>query len=515
LADITFDREAQVKPLFKPFTGQSPVTRGYPLVAGNELKKTESAHYPFWFKWDTSAYASDPGGPRKLTFTATDWMDRSAPHVATFGPEFPDVVPPQSVPDDPEGVTFDVKVKAHLGPYPTGMTGAAEDKLKLSFKGQDAAGFAYEAKWKLAGGSAQPVREEPFRGTNATTPFVEKTLQVKVTRKIGVTPPEAPQTLVLRAESTLFPSLAHEIEVELAPDICGAPLTGTPRAAPSGFALIPGGSYQRGNVIGDSSVINAPVQTIAVSAFYIQTTETTHAQWDAVWTWGLSHGYTDLPTGTLAGRPSKGASHPVHSVSWYSVVKWCNARSEMEGLRPCYYKGPEKTTAQIYRTGSVNVANDGVCWGANGYRLPTEAEWEKAARGGLTGRRFPCGDTISHSQANYVSRSAPSYDASDTLGFHPSFSSGGYPYTSPVTSFPATGYGLHDMAGNVQEWCWDWFGSYATNADPRGPSAGSYRVLRGGDYNGYAFMATCAQRNRYGPHQYFDSWGFRPARGRP
>jgi formylglycine-generating enzyme required for sulfatase activity len=299
---------------------------------------------------------------------------------------------------------------------------------------------------------------------------------------------------------------------------------------PAGFALIPGGAYQRGDNLDGMS--DAPVQTITVSAFYLQTTETTQAQWDTVRAWGLSHGYTDLVTGTQAAYPSKGANHPVHSVSWFDVVKWCNARSEMEGLRPCYYTGPQKTTAQIYRTGSENVTNDAVCWGATGYRLPTEAEWEKAARGGLTGKRFPRGDTISHSQANYyvystdgsTDRSHPNffyYDVSPTQGYHPTWShnhDGNYPYTSPVGSFAANDYGLSDMAGNVWEWCWDWYGRYATDADPRGPSVGPfYRVIRGGGWGSDAGYARCAQRGisipgYSGGHYYF--FGFRPARGR-
>jgi formylglycine-generating enzyme required for sulfatase activity len=110
-----------------------------------------------------------------------------------------------------------------------------------------------------------------------------------------------------------------------------------------------------------------------------------------------------------------------------------------------------------------------------------------AARGGLSGKRFPWGDTITQNQANYLSywengRPALPYDLNPAQGYHPSYQSGDYPYTSPAGSFAPNGYGLHDLAGNLWEWCWDWCDNYspAPVSDPHGPAKGWGRILRGG-----------------------------------
>lgn len=97
--------------------------------------------------------------------------------------------------------------------------------------------------------------------------------------------------------------------------------------------------------------------------------EVTKALWDEVRTWGITNGYTDLPTGD-----GKEADHPVQEINWYAMVKWCNARSLKEGLTPCYFTNALKTVDFLYKTGNVDIDNTMVNWNANGYRLPTEAE---------------------------------------------------------------------------------------------------------------------------------------------
>ena len=271
------------------------------------------------------------------------------------------------------------------------------------------------------------------------------------------------------------------------------------------FAPIPGGAYSMGNLVGDGDITNAGTVSVTLSPYYLSVNDTTKAQWDVVRTWGASNGYTDLPAGG-----GKAANHPVQTLTWYDAVKWANAASEKDGLTPCY-----KVGGAVYRT----TQNDAVTcdWSANGYRLPTEAEWEVAARGGLSGKRFPWGNTLSQSQANYKASATYTYDASGSVNnYHPVYATGGNPYTSPVASFAANGYGLYDMAGNVAQWCWDWYGaSYSGGSNPRGASTGNCRIQRGTAWGAFADDARSAARAYNFPTDstYFN--GFRLARGRP
>ncbi|HVM47837.1 MAG TPA: SUMF1/EgtB/PvdO family nonheme iron enzyme [Candidatus Acidoferrum sp.] len=292
------------------------------------------------------------------------------------------------------------------------------------------------------------------------------------------------------------------------------------RAMPSSMPLIPAGSFTMGDTMGDAnnstndwpSESELPAHTVYVSAFHMDQYLVTSNLWLKVKAWEGGNGYSYDDPGS-----AKASNHPVQTVNWYDVVKWCNARSEMEGLTPCYYTDSGMTT--VYKTGDDDNLN--VNWGANGYRLPTEAEWEKAARGGLSGHRFPWGDTISESQADYYSEGTNnySYDLSDTT-FNPAFATGDQPYTSPVGSFAPNGYGLYDMAGDVSEWCWDWWSlnyySQSPGTDPRGPaSSGSYyvHVLRGGHWYYTAFKARCACRYYLAPSSINIHLGFRCVRG--
>ena len=290
--------------------------------------------------------------------------------------------------------------------------------------------------------------------------------------------------------------------------------TGAP-AVPETMAFIPAGSFEMGDSFHEGCPDERPVHTVTVSAFYIGRYEVTNEEMLDALQWAYENGRIDVTTSTIrnaigdpqkllhfddvqcritwdgdrfAIKETKGSGYPCVEVTWYGAVAYCNYRSEIEGRAPCY------------------DLNDWSCdWSADGYRLPTEAQWEKAARGGASGRRFPWGDTdtISHTRSNYDSSGDQDYDVSPTRGDHPDYGNGEYPYTSPVGSFAPNDYGVYDMEGNVWEWCWDRYdGHYyqeSPEVDPRGPSSGEYRVVRSGRWGYDAYYSRISGRRHGWP----------------
>ncbi|MBK1814207.1 SUMF1/EgtB/PvdO family nonheme iron enzyme [Luteolibacter yonseiensis] len=278
---------------------------------------------------------------------------------------------------------------------------------------------------------------------------------------------------------------------------------------------IPGGTFQQGDAEGPTP--SRPVHPVQVAGFMMDRFEVTRADWEKVATWAQAHGY-DIPILLRFNQPPYNvpANHPAVAVSWYDSVKWCNARSEMEGRRPVYFTDTTATT--VYRTGEVDLVAANVNWSGDGYRLPTESEWERASRGGLEGRKFPWGDEDADLRSN-------SWNFQLFTGRAPDEE---FPYTERVGYFDGTqpggmpnmenGYGLHDMSANAWEWTWDRMGDYTRDKqyDPKGPDSGTVqRVQRGGSWWNYVDQATNFQRLPFPPNGSDDYGmiGFRCIRG--
>ncbi|MBN2271984.1 MAG: formylglycine-generating enzyme family protein [Sedimentisphaerales bacterium] len=288
---------------------------------------------------------------------------------------------------------------------------------------------------------------------------------------------------------------------------------------PDDMVYIPDGTFEMGDSFNEGGSDDRPVHTVTLDSFFMGQYEVTNGQYCDYLNSALSQGLIAVTSGVVyqAGsgtsypycdtHSSNGYSQidyndvtetfsvrtkserdmsndPIVQVSWYRAVAYCNWRSQEEGYEQCY-----------------DLSSWDCDFGKHGYRLATEAEWEYAARGGLSGRRFPWGDTITHSQANYYSSSMWSFDTSPTRGFHPIWNDGVGPYTSPVGSFASSGYGLYDMAGNVWERCNDWYSSsyYSSSPmnNPTGPTTGSSHVIRGGCWGLDAWDSRVAERLKF------------------
>ncbi len=239
-----------------------------------------------------------------------------------------------------------------------------------------------------------------------------------------------------------------------------------PTAITTGFARIPAGRFVMGSPIEEAgrSVDERPHEVTIRWPFEMQATEVTQAEYEA------------LIGKNPANNKSCGGRCPVEQVSWFEAVHYCNELSRRRKLPLCYVEA------------GLQITSKGVHCG--GFRLPTEAEWEYAARGGSTGPR--------HGTLGDVAW----YDLNSRLQSH------------PVASKHKNRFGLYDMLGNVFEWVWDWQGPYDMSqlVDPVGAPTGDNRLFRGGAYRWSAGEARAAFRNAYGPKNKVEWIGFRCVR---
>ena len=241
------------------------------------------------------------------------------------------------------------------------------------------------------------------------------------------------------------------------------------------MVFVEGGTFQMGEYYNVG-----PVHTVTVSSFYMSDHEVTQEEFYGV--------MRDNPS-CFSGN----WENPVECVSWYDAIEYCNALSLREGLTPCY-------------SGNPYMGEGYTCdFSANGYRLPTEAEWEYAARGGkkdYLDTRYSGSDNLSRvAWYGYC-------DEEDSIRTVTECT------TMPVKQKLPNELGLYDMSGNVCEWCWDWYDKYTSLAqtNPRGASSGSDRILRGGSWYGSASFCRVASRYSYDPSVVSSGHGFRVVR---
>lgn len=230
---------------------------------------------------------------------------------------------------------------------------------------------------------------------------------------------------------------------------------------------VEGGSFSMGSENGTPS--EQPVHQVQIDSFYICKYEVTQSQWNEI-----------MGTNPTFDK-GKGEKYPVYNVTWSDAIDFCNKLSIKEGRTPCY---------------SGSGAGTECDFSANGYRLPTEAEWEYAARGGRKSKQYIYAGS----------------NNADEVGWCTANSEG---KTHEVGSKAASELGIYDMSGNLWEWCWDWYDIkyyvFSPSRNPAGPDSGIYRVLRGGGWGINADGLRCAYRY-YGAHRSDSSSGFRCVR---
>ncbi|MBN2841681.1 MAG: formylglycine-generating enzyme family protein, partial [Sedimentisphaerales bacterium] len=259
---------------------------------------------------------------------------------------------------------------------------------------------------------------------------------------------------------------------------------------PEGFIHVPGGTFTMGRTTGSGDSDELPTHSVTLNSFYMGKYEVTQAEYSQY-----------MQQGSIwASDYGLGDNYPAYSVSWYATLKYCNLRSMNESLTPVYSINGSSDPDDWGEVPTSNNTtwNAALCnWNATGYRLPTEAEWEYAARGATN-------------NPDYL------YSGSDDINAVAWYNDNNTPNGSkPVGGKAANGLGIYDMSGNVFEWCWDWYGSYSSSAqtNPTGPSSGSYRLIRGGGWADNTNLCRVTNRyNYYGPYDNSHGSGFRIVR---
>jgi formylglycine-generating enzyme required for sulfatase activity len=280
------------------------------------------------------------------------------------------------------------------------------------------------------------------------------------------------------------------------------------------LVYVPGGTFTQEDTLGNSF-------THTISAFEIGKYEVTYELWYTVRTWAESNGYIfanqgrEGNDGTDGATPTSGNFEPVTFINWRDAMVWCNAYSEMDGRTPVYYSDSTYTTvlkmssdSNLIDSSPGSYDNPYVDDTANGYRLPTEGQWQYAASY-IDGTSWL---PYNHASGDNSSYCYPNDGGTSTVfGDYAWYSGNSGSSTNDVGTKLANYLGIYDMSGNVWEWCWDWHGSYPSGheTDYKGAVSGSGRVFRGGSWSDGANCLRVGYRSSGSPYGGYSFIGFR------
>lgn len=256
------------------------------------------------------------------------------------------------------------------------------------------------------------------------------------------------------------------------------------------MVLVPAGTFTMGSPTEEPGHQRHETQhqVTLTRAFYICDHEVTQSEWQSVMGWNDSR--------------FDGADRPVEQITWWDCIQYCNLRSAQEGLDSVYVMSARSYAGAHITTATVTIPN----WNRNGYRLPTEAEWEYACRAGTS-------TALCNGPLTQIGRPCARDSVLELVGW---YCANAGDTTHEVMELPPNALGLHDMHGNVWEWCWDWWdgSDYGSGAvtDPTGASSGLEHVPRGGGWKYLAQDCRSACRGRFSPLDRYQALGVRVVR---
>ena len=415
------------------------------LLADADAKKAEQNSVGNK-RWTFEITAADETANGTYTVAALDSDGREEASQITID-NF-DFTPPAKV----KGVTatYSNKLKVIILNW-TNPTDSDFDHVEISYTSTDSTGYSEKSKAEVVTGT-----EKTFEGIDGNKSYY--TYYIASVDKLG--------------------NKSNEVKYRVS-------VNKTVSNVPEGFEEIPRASISGTESWTPSSDVFVSRRKLEIASFYMSDHPVTRGEYKAVMGEDPSYASAYDKDGNRLTGDDAVKNNPVNNISWYDALVYCNTLSIKEKLTPCYAIGGKTNPSEwgAGPTSNNSTWDAATCdFTADGYRLPTEAEWEWAARGG--------GESYTYAGSDNIDEVAWYTENTNDTG------------TRDVKTKKANGYGLYDMSGNVWEWCWDWCGSISSDTEGSGPASGSYRCLRGGSWDDLAGSARVAARGGENPNCY-------------